>query len=61
VSLPDPNPSAPIDLEQLGVDVYEATRWACLQYRGRIRHDELDDFSQQIIFKLIENNCRRLR
>jgi RNA polymerase sigma factor (sigma-70 family) len=48
-------------LEQLGADVYEATRWACLQYLGHIRHDELDDFSQQIIFKLIEDNCHRLR
>jgi RNA polymerase sigma factor (sigma-70 family) len=60
VSLPNLNPTAPIDLEQLGADVYEAARWACLQYRGRIRQDELDDFSQQIIIKLIEDNCRRL-
>jgi RNA polymerase sigma factor (sigma-70 family) len=61
VSLPDLNPTAPIDLERLGADVYEAARWACLQYRGRIRQDELDDFSQQIILKLMEDDCRRLR
>ena len=59
--MPNPNPTAPIDLERLGADVYEAARWACLQYRGRIRQDELDDFSQQIILKLIEYDCRRLR
>jgi RNA polymerase sigma factor (sigma-70 family) len=61
VSLPNLNPTAPIDLERLGADVYEAVRWTCLQYRGRIRQDELDDFSQQIILKLMEDNCRRLR
>jgi len=60
VSLPDFNPPAPIDLEQLVVDVYEAVQWACLRYRGSIRRDELDDFSQQIILKLFEDNCRRL-
>jgi RNA polymerase sigma factor (sigma-70 family) len=61
VSLPNLNPSAPMDLEQLLPDVYEAVKWACLPYRGRIRRDELDDFSQQIILKLIEDNCRPLR
>jgi RNA polymerase sigma factor (sigma-70 family) len=61
VSLPDLNPPAPIDLEQLVVDVYEAVQWACLRYRDRVRRDELDDFSQQIILKLIEDDCRRLR
>jgi RNA polymerase sigma factor (sigma-70 family) len=60
VSLPDLNPTAPIDLEQLLPDVYEAVRWACLRYRGRIHRDELDDFSQQIILKLFEDDCRRL-
>jgi RNA polymerase sigma factor (sigma-70 family) len=60
VSLPDLNPTAPVDLEQLLPDVYEAVRWACLRYRGRIRRDELDDFSQQIILELIEDDCRRL-
>jgi RNA polymerase sigma factor (sigma-70 family) len=49
-----------MDLEQLLHDVYEAVRWACLRYRGRVRLDELDDFSQQIILELIEDNCRRL-
>jgi RNA polymerase sigma factor (sigma-70 family) len=61
VSLPDFNPTAPMDLEQLLHDVYEAVRWACLRYRGCIRRDELDDFSQQIILKLFEDDCRRLR
>src|SRR5262245_63511804 len=61
VSLPDFNPTAPMDLEQLLHDVYEAVRWACLRYRGRVRWDELDDFSQQIILKLFEDDCRRLR
>jgi RNA polymerase sigma factor (sigma-70 family) len=60
VSLPDFNPPAPIDLEQLVVDVHEAVQWACLRYWDRVRRDELDDFSQQIILKLFENNCRRL-
>jgi RNA polymerase sigma factor (sigma-70 family) len=32
-----------------------------LRYRGHIRRDELGDFSQQIIFNLIEDDCRRLR
>ena len=50
-----------MDLEQLLRDVYEAVQWACLTYRGCVRRDELDDFSQQIILKLIEDNCRRLR
>ena len=60
MSLPDLNPTAPMDLEQLLPDVYEAVQWACLRYRGRIRRDELDDFSQQIILELIEDDCRRL-
>ena len=60
VSLPDFNPTAHIDFEQLVADVYEAVRWACIRYRGRIRRDELDDFSQLIILKLIEDDCRRL-
>ena len=60
MSLPNLNPTAPVDLEQLLPDVYEALRWACLRYRGRIRWDELDDFSQQIILKLFEDDCRRL-
>jgi RNA polymerase sigma factor (sigma-70 family) len=51
----------PIDSKQLVADVQEAVRWACLRYRARIRRDELDDFSQQIILKLIEDDCRRLR
>jgi len=61
VSLPSLNPTAPVDLEQLLPDVYEAVQWACLTYRGCVRRDELDDFSQQIILKLIEDNSRRLR
>jgi RNA polymerase sigma factor (sigma-70 family) len=60
VSLPDLNPTAPVDLEQLLPDVYEAVRWACIRYLGRIRRDEFDDFSQQIILKLFEDDCRRL-
>ena len=60
MSLPNPNPTAPMDLEQLLPDVYEAVRWACLRYRGRVRRDELDDLSQQIILKLFEDDCRRL-
>jgi RNA polymerase sigma factor (sigma-70 family) len=58
--LPDLNPTAPVDLEQLLSNVYEAVQWACLRYRGRIPGDEFDDFSQQIILKLIEDDCRRL-
>jgi RNA polymerase sigma factor (sigma-70 family) len=50
-----------MDLEQHLPDVYEAVRWACLRYPGRIRRDELDDLSQQIVLKLIEDDCRRLR
>src|SRR5215470_4393444 len=50
-----------MDLEQLLPDVYQAVQWAYLRYHGRIRPDELDDFSQQIILKLIEDDCRRLR
>jgi DNA-directed RNA polymerase specialized sigma24 family protein len=60
VSLPNLNPTAPVDLEQLLPEVYEAVQWVCLRYRGRIRRDELDDFSQQIILKLFEDDCRRL-
>jgi RNA polymerase sigma factor (sigma-70 family) len=60
VFLPDLNPTAPVDLEQLAADVYEAVRWACLRYRSHIRRDDVDDFSQQIVLKLIEDNCRRL-
>ena len=61
VFLPDFIPTVPVDLEQLLHDVYEAVQWACLTYMGCVRGDELDDFSQQIILKLIEDNCRRLR
>ena len=61
VSLPDLNPTAHIDLEHLVADVYEAVQWACLRYWESIRQDELDDFSQQIILKLIEDDCRRLQ
>jgi DNA-directed RNA polymerase specialized sigma24 family protein len=46
VSLPDLNPTAPLDLEHLVADVDEAVQWACLRYWGSIRQDELDDFSQ---------------
>jgi len=59
--LPSLNPTVPIDSERLVADVYEAVQWACLRYWGCIRRDELDDFSQQIILKLIEDDCRRLR
>jgi RNA polymerase sigma factor (sigma-70 family) len=61
VSLPDFNPPVPIDLEQLIANVYEAVQWACVRYQGCVRRDELDDFSQQIILKLIEDDCRRLQ
>jgi RNA polymerase sigma factor (sigma-70 family) len=60
VSLPDLNPTTPMNLEQLLPSVYEAVQWACLRYLGRVRRDELDDFSQQITLKLFEDNCRRL-
>jgi RNA polymerase sigma factor (sigma-70 family) len=60
VSLPNLTPTAPTDLEQLLPDGYEAVQWACLRYRGRVRRDDVDDFSQQIVLKLIEDNCRRL-
>jgi RNA polymerase sigma factor (sigma-70 family) len=61
VSLPDFNSPAPIDSERLAADVYEAVQWAYLRYRSRVRRDELDDITQQIILKLIEDDCRRLR
>jgi RNA polymerase sigma factor (sigma-70 family) len=61
VSLPNLNPTAPVDSKQLVAYVQEAVQWACLRYRGRIRQDEFDDFSQQIILKLLEDDCRRLR
>jgi RNA polymerase sigma factor (sigma-70 family) len=61
VSLQDFNPTAHMDLERLLPEVYEAVQWACLRYRGRVQRDELDDFTQQIILKLIEDDCRRLR
>jgi RNA polymerase sigma factor (sigma-70 family) len=61
LSLRDFNPTAPIDLEQVLANVYEAVRWACQRYRGQIRRDEFDNFSQQITLKLIEDDCRRLR
>jgi RNA polymerase sigma factor (sigma-70 family) len=64
VSLPDFNPTAPIDLEKLvGLllpDIYVAVRWACLRYQGGVHEDEIDDLSQQVILKLIEDDCRRL-
>jgi RNA polymerase sigma factor (sigma-70 family) len=61
VSLPSPNPTAPIDLEQLATDVNEAVQWACLRYQNRISRDECNDLSQEIYFKLIKDNCRLLR
>jgi RNA polymerase sigma factor (sigma-70 family) len=65
VSLPTLNPHAPIDLDQLVAillpNINDAVRWAYLRYQGRIREDELDDLSQQIILILIEDNCRRFR
>jgi RNA polymerase sigma factor (sigma-70 family) len=60
MSLSDSNPTVHIDMEQLLLDVYEAVRWTCLRYRGHIRWDEPDDFSQQIVLKLIEDDCRRI-
>lgn len=60
MSLPDLNPTVPVDWKQLVTDVQEAVRWACLRYQGSVRRDELDDFSQQITLKLFEDNCRRL-
>jgi len=61
VSLPNHNPTAHIDSKQLVAYVQEAVQWACLRYLRRIRRDDVDDFSQQIILKLIEDDCRRLR
>jgi RNA polymerase sigma factor (sigma-70 family) len=60
VSLPEINSTALMDIEQLLPDVYGSVQWAYLRYRGRIRRDELDDLSQQITLKLIEDDCRRL-
>lgn len=60
MSLPKLNPTTPIDLKQLAADVQEAVRWTCQRYRGRIHLDELDDFSQQIVLMLIEDDCHRL-
>jgi RNA polymerase sigma factor (sigma-70 family) len=64
VSLPNLNPAAPIDPEKLVAillpDVYGAVRWACLRYLGVVHDDEIDDLSQQVILKLIEDSCRRL-
>jgi RNA polymerase sigma factor (sigma-70 family) len=64
VSLSNFNPTAPIDLEKfvglLLPDIYGAVRWACLRYQGDIHEDEIDDLSQQVILKLIEDDCRRL-
>jgi RNA polymerase sigma factor (sigma-70 family) len=65
VSLPNFDPTAPIDLERLVAlllpDIYGAVRWACLRYQSGVHDDEIDDLSQQIIHKLIEDDCRRLR
>jgi RNA polymerase sigma factor (sigma-70 family) len=65
VPLPNLNPTAPIDLEQLVAIVLpsidDAIRWAYLRYQGRICQNELDDLSQQIILSLLEDNCRRFR
>jgi RNA polymerase sigma-70 factor, ECF subfamily len=65
VSSPTLNPHAPIDLGQLVAillpHINDAVRWAYLRYQDRIREDELDDLSQQIIILLIEDNCRRFR
>jgi RNA polymerase sigma factor (sigma-70 family) len=64
VSLPNLNPTAPIDQEEfvaiLLPNIYGAVRWACLQYQGSIHEHEINDLSQQIIVKLIEDDCRRL-
>jgi RNA polymerase sigma factor (sigma-70 family) len=64
VSLPNLNPTAPNDLEKLVAillpDVCDAVRWACLRYQGGVHDDEVDDLSQQVILKLIEDGCRRL-
>jgi RNA polymerase sigma factor (sigma-70 family) len=65
VSLPNLNLTVPIDLEKLGAillpDVYGAVQWACLRYLDGVHDDEIDDLSQQVIFKLVEDGCRRLR
>jgi RNA polymerase sigma factor (sigma-70 family) len=59
------NPAVSVDLEKLVAlllpDISDAVRWACLRYQGGVREDEIDDLSQQIILKLIEDDCRRLR
>jgi RNA polymerase sigma factor (sigma-70 family) len=64
VSLLNINLTAPNDLEKLAAilqpDVYDAVRWACLRYLGGVHDDEIDDLSQQVILKLIEDGCRRL-
>jgi RNA polymerase sigma factor (sigma-70 family) len=65
VSLQNINPTAPSDLEKLVAillpDIYGAVRWACLRYLGGVHDDEIDDLSQQIVLKLIEDGCRRLQ
>jgi RNA polymerase sigma factor (sigma-70 family) len=64
VSFPNFNPTAPIDLEKLVAlllpDIHGAVRWACLRYQGGAHEDEIDEFTQQVILKLIEDDCRRL-
>jgi RNA polymerase sigma factor (sigma-70 family) len=64
VSLPNLNPTGPFDPEEFVAillhNIYGAVRWACLRYQSSIRKDEIDDLSQQIIVKLIEDDCRRL-
>jgi RNA polymerase sigma factor (sigma-70 family) len=64
VSLPNLSPTTPIDLEKLVAllmsDIYGAVRWACLRYQGGVHEDDIDDFSQQVILKLMEDDCRRL-
>jgi RNA polymerase sigma factor (sigma-70 family) len=64
MSLPDFNPTTPIDLEKLVAillpNIHGAVRWSCLRRQGRIHEDEVDDLSQQIILKLVEDDFRRL-
>lgn len=65
MSLQNISSTEPINLEQLVIpllpDIYEAVRWACLRYQDRVRQDELDDLSQQIVLMLIKDDCRLLR
>jgi RNA polymerase sigma factor (sigma-70 family) len=47
-------------LQSLLPEIERAVRWACLLHLSRLSRDEIDDFTQEVVLLLIEDDYRKL-